>query len=98
MSLKITARAWLRVLCLGSMLAIVPAFAAVAPGPGDKDAIVSATPMEIEADDAGAHGLLAVAPEALTPDTRTDLVYTITAEPAYGRVGLSGGENADFFK
>src|SRR4029453_14247805 len=37
--------------------------------------------------------------EIVSPDTRTDLVYTITAEPVYGRVGLSGGgEESDFFK
>src|SRR3954470_6854088 len=99
MSFEITVRAWLCILRLGLMLAIVPAFAADAPAPSDKDAIVSTTPMEIEADDGGAHGQLVVAPEALTPDTRTDLIYTITAEPLYGRVGLAGGgEEADFFK
>jgi hypothetical protein len=93
------------------MLAIAPAFAADTParksdsaatnraGSSDKDAIVSTTPMEIEAEGAGAHGQLAVVPEILTPDSRTDLIFTISAEPLHGRVGLSGGgEEEDFFK
>lgn len=109
MSLETTTRERARVLCLAFMLAMAPGFAADAPAPnrdaaaatraapGDT-AIVSATPMEIEAE-GGAHGQLVVAPEMLTPDTRTDLIFTITAEPLYGRVGLSGGgDEADFFK
>ena len=112
MSLEITTRQWLRVLCLASMLATGPAFAAdtTAPAggaaaanlaaPGDKDAIVSTTPMEIEADaDAGAHGRLVVASEVISADSSSDLSYTITVEPRHGRVGLSGGgDEADFFK
>lgn len=111
MNEKTTARAWLRPLCLGLMLAIVPAFGAETPAPkrdsaaanrvaaADKDAIVSATPMEIEAEGSGAHGQLVVIPELVSPDTRTDLVYSISAEPLHGRVGLAGmGEEADFFK
>jgi hypothetical protein len=104
MSLEITARDWPRVLCLLFMLAIVPAFAADAPAPrvagGDKDVIVSKTPMEIEAEGgAGASGQLVTVPEILTPDTRTDLIFTITEEPLHGRVGLAGGgDEADFFK
>ncbi|MEO5958438.1 MAG: hypothetical protein ABIR80_04940, partial [Opitutaceae bacterium] len=95
-----------------SALATGPAFAADTPAaqsgattnrtpPSDKDAIVSTTPMEIEAEaqGAGAYGQLVVASEVVSPDSRTDLVYTITAEPAFGRVGLAGGgEEADFFK
>lgn len=103
MSLNITARAWLRVLCLASMLTLAPAFAADAPAPraapGDSTAIVSTTPMTIESEDTGAHGELVVAPEILSPDRRTDLIYTITKEPLYGRVGLAGGgDEEDFFK
>jgi hypothetical protein len=109
MSLEITTRAWARVLCLTLMLTTAPAFAADAPtsdsaaanraAPSDKDAIVSTTPMEIEAEGTGAHGQLVVAPEILSTDTRADLVYTITAEPAFGRVGLAGSDDeADFFK
>jgi hypothetical protein len=100
MNLEITARAFLRVLCLSLSLVLVlaPAFAADAAAPSDKDTIVSTTPMEIEAE-GGAHGQLVVAPEVLTPDSRTDLVFTITAEPLYGKVGLSaGGDEGDFFK
>ena len=112
MSLEISVRAWLGVLSLASTLAMVPAFAADAPAPtsdtvptrvapGAVDAIVSTTPMEIEAEaeDTGVHGQLVVAPEILSSDTRNDLAYTITGEPLYGRVGLAGGgEEADFFK
>lgn len=80
------------------MLAMGPAFAADTPPPGTNDVIVSTTPMLIEAEDFGAHGQLVVDPEILSPDTRADLVFTITVEPRYGRVGLAGGgEEADFF-
>ena len=111
MKLAIIARALLRILCFTSLLAMAPAFAADAPASksasaaanrataSDKDAIVSTRPMETEAEGSGVHGQLVVAPEIITPDTRTDLIYTITAEPLYGRVGLAGGgDEADFFK
>ena len=111
MKLAIIARALLRILCFTSLLAMAPAFAAAAPASksasaaanrataSDKDAIVSTRPMETEAEGSGVHGQLVVAPEIITPDTRTDLIYTITAEPLYGRVGLAGGgDEADFFK
>ncbi|MGH7945767.1 MAG: Ig-like domain-containing protein [Opitutaceae bacterium] len=112
MNLEITAREWPRALLFVLMMAIVPAFAADTPAPksdsaaanrvasSDKNAIVSTTPMEIEAEaDTGAHGQLVVVSEILSPDTRTNLIYTISAEPLHGRVGLSGGgEEADFFK
>ena len=112
MSLEITSRQWLRILCLASMLATGPAFAADTPAPpgdaaaanraapSDQDAIVSATPMAIEADgDADTHGQLGVVSEVISPDSRSDLIYTITAEPLHGRVGVSGsGDDADYFK
>ena len=111
MNLEITAREWLRVLCLMLILALAPAFAADTPAPEsdssasartappDVDAIVSTTPMEIEAEGTGAHGQFVVAREILSPDTQNDLVYTITEEPLHGRVGLAGGgDEADFFK
>ena len=108
---EITARLGLRVLYGMLALATGPAFAADTPAPqsaaatanratpGDRDAFVSTTPMELEAEGTGAHGQLVVAPEVVSPDSRTDLIYTITAEPRYGRVGLAGGgDEADFFK
>lgn len=111
MNLEIAVREWLRLLCLALILAVEPALGADAPAPpsdsaaanrvtaGDKDAIVSTTPMQIVAEGSGAHGQLVVAPEILSPDTRTDLIFAITAEPLHGRVGLAGGgEEADFFK
>jgi hypothetical protein len=111
MNLEITAREWLRVLCLMLILALAPAFAADTPAPEsdsaasartappDVDAIVSTTPMEIEAEGTGAHGQFVVARDILSPDTQNDLVYTITEEPLHGRVGLAGGgDEADFFK
>ena len=108
MSLEIKTRAWLRVLSCLSMLAMVPVFAAEAPpptgdtsanrvAPADAEAIVSKTPLEFEAEDTGVHGQLTVAPEVLSPDTQSDLIFTITTEPRFGRVGLAGGDDADFF-
>ncbi|MBL9188872.1 MAG: hypothetical protein JNK23_15420 [Opitutaceae bacterium] len=90
-----TSRPWLRLLFLLPTLAV----AAVAPAPGEKDTIVGKSPLAIEAEGTGAHGQLAVAPEVVSPESRTDLIFTITAEPLYGRVGLAGGgDEADFFK
>jgi len=65
----------------------------------EKDAIVSTSPMTLEVDDTGGHGELVVARELISPDTRDDLVYTITEQPRYGRVGLAGGDDqADIFQ
>ncbi len=111
MILQISFRRWLRTGCLLSMLAWAQAFAADTPaaassapppapaGQSDVEPIVSTTPMEFEAEDTGVHGQLAVAPEILSAETRNDLVYTITTEPMFGRVGLSGGgDETDFFQ
>jgi hypothetical protein len=98
MSLQINVTACLRALGCAFLLAAMPVFAADAAVPADKDAIVSTTPMEIVAEGPGAHGQLVVAPEILSPEMRGgELIYTITAEPKFGRVGLSGGDDADFF-
>jgi len=111
LTLKISAREWLRVLCLGLMLALgqpslpmrrrpraIP-LPPTPPRPAYKDTIVSTTPMEFVAEDSGVHGQFVVAPEILSGDTRNDLVYTITTEPQHGRVGLAGGgDEVDFFK
>ena len=111
MSHSFSVRTRVRVSCLAWVLAMAPAFGAEAPTPktdpaaagrtaaGDKDVIVSSTPMQIEAEDAGAHGQLVVATEVISPESRTDLVFTLTTEPLHGRVGLAGaGDEADFFK
>jgi hypothetical protein len=111
MSLKITTRPWRRLLCLLTLLATGPAFAADTPAPPspaaaanrgaptDKNTIVWTTPMVIEVEGTGAHGQLVVAAEVVSPESRTDLVFSITAEPLYGRVGLAGGgDEADFYK
>ncbi|MGC4074131.1 MAG: Ig-like domain-containing protein [Nibricoccus sp.] len=111
MNLELPPRAWVRVLCLILMLAGGPAFAADTTVPandaaaakqtasGEADAIISKTPMVFETEGTGVHGELVVAPEVLSAEMRTDLVYTITAEPSSGKVGLAGGDNdADFFK
>jgi len=92
MNLRIPTLAWLQVLCCVSVFAITSAFAA------DADTIVSTTPMMLEAEGGGVHGQFVVASEILSPDARNDLVYTITEEPRYGRVGLAGGDEADFFQ
>src|SRR4051812_21200437 len=99
MNFETTGRFYLRILCLVSTLAMVRAFAADTPAASDKDALVSTTPMTFEAEDGGVHGQLVVATEILTPERRNDLIYTITAEPSHGRVGLAGGgDDEDFFK
>jgi hypothetical protein len=108
MNFKINPPAWLRALCLVLLLAGLPALAdsasagdpagAVQPAAGDANVLVSTTPMKFEAEGAGVHGQLVVAPEIISTETRGDLVYTITAEPVSGRVGLAGGEQEDFFQ
>ena len=111
MNLEITARLCVRVLSFGLLLAGSPGFAAATPttasepasaassaAAGDANVIVATTPMTFEAEGTGVHGQLAVAPEVLSAETRADLIYTITADPLYGRVGLAGGDDADFFK
>ena len=103
MTLPINLPGWLRTLCLVSALAALSAFAqgtpANDPAPGDAQMIVAPTPMMLEAEGAGVHGQLVVAPEIISADTRGNLVFTIIAEPLFGRVGLAGGDNDDdFFK
>lgn len=106
MTLEFPAAQWLRIPCLMLMLATAPAFAAESPSSAtdaaaalsDADTIVSPTPMEFVVEQTGVHGELAVDPEILSPESRNDLIFTITAEPLYGRVGLAGGDDeADFF-
>jgi hypothetical protein len=96
---KLSARSSLSVLsfALALILAASSAFAADTPAPADADAIVSAKPMAFETEDGGVHGNLVVAQELGGAETSAPLVYTITKEPEHGRVGLSGGDDADFF-
>ncbi len=109
-SCKFNARRWLGVLSFGLMLAVAPAFAADAPaavggvaGAGsaalnEAEPIVSTKPIELEAQEGGAHGQLPVAQEILSTYLSNVLVYTITSEPQHGRVGMAGGdEDTDFF-
>ncbi len=98
MHFTITTRSWARTLCLWLLLALPPAFAADTSTPADSAPIVATQPMEVETEDGGVHGQLIVAPEILNSDTHADLVYTLTSEPLYGRVGLAGGDEADFFR
>lgn len=76
------------------------AFSTAAEPAETKDAIISDTPIEIEADgESGAFGQLPVDPEILDAESGNDLVYKITSEPLHGRVGLSGDDNgADLFE
>lgn len=68
------------------------------PPPDDVEPIVSDSPMNVETQDGGVYGQLVVDQEIMTQGTRGDLVYSITAEPSHGRVGLAGGDDgADFF-
>ncbi len=98
MNLKTIIPACLHALCLVFMLAGGPAFADGQPASGDAEVIVSTTPMELVAEGTGMHGQLTVAKEIISNDTSGDLVYTITVEPQFGRVGLAGGEDEDFFQ
>lgn len=82
------------------ILALVPVLAsdAFAASASEKDVIVSASPMEITADDAGMHGQLTVATEILSTESDNNLFYAITVEPRQGRVGLAGGDDgSDIF-
>ncbi|AOS44587.1 hypothetical protein Verru16b_01650 [Lacunisphaera limnophila] len=65
--------------------------------PGDAELIVSPTPMHLTAEGEGVSGQLPVAPEIYNAETTGDLVYAITVEPLFGRVGLAGGDQEDFF-
>jgi hypothetical protein len=109
MSFEIHARKRVRVLWLLLMLAGGPASAAETPpgnpptatpaAPGDADVIVANSPMRFETEGAGVHGELVVARELISSDSRADLVFTITAPPLSGRVGLAGGsDEVEFFK
>ncbi|MBE36309.1 MAG: hypothetical protein CMI16_12275 [Opitutaceae bacterium] len=99
MNFKISARKWPHLLWSILILAIAPVYA-LETAPADKNMIVSTEPMEIEVDNAsGAHGQLVVDLGILSDDTGNDLVYTITAEPQHGQVGLAGiDEDADEFQ
>ena len=111
MSAKISPRTWLSRLFLTLGLALTPVFGADAVKPenvtlaataaesAERDTIVSTIPMAIESETTGVHGQLVVAAEVLTAGTTTDLIYSITEEPLYGRVGLAGGgDESDFFR
>ena len=98
MNLKSNIPLWPCVLCLAFLPAPVPAFAASQSASGAAEMIVSTIAMKFEAVGTGVHGQLVVDPEIVSTDTRGDLVYTITVEPASGRVGLAGGDQEDFFQ
>ncbi len=93
MNLNTTLPAWLRAFCFVSLL-----FAGASALADDANVIVSPTPLTFEADATGVHGQLVVAPEIVSTDGTGDLVFTITSEPAHGRVGLAGGDTDDFFQ
>jgi len=98
MSLKTNLPEWLRVLCLAFVLTGGPAFADGQPAAGAAEAIISTTPMKLVTEGVGVHGQLVVAREIVSTETSGDLVYTITVEPQFGRVGLAGGESEDFYQ
>jgi hypothetical protein len=102
MTLKNQTLHWVRILPWILLLALSPvanAQPADAAATADADVIVSDTPMLFETEGGGVHGQLIVASEILSPETRGDLVFTITRDPLSGRVGLAGGgENVDFFQ
>ncbi len=79
------------------MLAVTPIFAADTPASTDTDVIVSTKSMELETESGGVNGQLVVAQELGGAEAGNALVFTITSEPQHGRVGLAGGEDAEFF-
>ncbi|MDP2138954.1 MAG: hypothetical protein Q8J74_13975 [Candidatus Didemnitutus sp.] len=95
---KIIFPVWLRVLCLLVLLTSAPAFANGQPASNDEVVIVSTTPMELVVESTGVSGQFVVAPEVVTADTGGDLIYTITTGPRFGRVGLAGGDEEDFYQ
>ncbi len=95
MNLILHRSAWARI--LGFLFALPALAFAQAPAGASDTEVVSTTPMQLEAQGTGVSGQLAVAREILGGETRGDLVYTITAEPQNGRVGLAGGEDEDDF-
>jgi Bacterial Ig domain len=103
MNLETNIPAWLRVLCLAFMLTGGAAASADQPtasgDPATAEMIVSTSPMKLVAEGAGVSGQLTVAREILSTETSGgDLVYTITVEPLFGRVGLAGGDEEDFYQ
>jgi Bacterial Ig domain len=110
LSCKASARRWLGVLSFGLTVALAPALAADPPAPAGDSAVASSAalneaepivakqPMELETQGGGVHGQLPVTPEILSAEAGNKLVFTITAEPQHGRVGMAGGdEGTDFF-
>jgi len=76
-----------------------PAGEASAAGSADREAIVSTTPMTVQADEGGVYGELLVGSQILSSAAANELVFTITSEPLHGKVGLAGGaDETDFFK
>ena len=98
MNLKTNFPAWLCVLCFAFMLTGGPAFADNPPASGAAEVIVSTSPMKLVVEGAGVSGQFVVAPEILSAETSGDLIYMITVEPRFGRVGLAGGETEDFYQ
>lgn len=101
MTLATRARRWATLLALIWIAVPLPAWSAepARPAAGAPEVLVASAPMEVETEGAGVHGHLLVTKEILTPGSTSDLVFTITSEPLYGQVGLSGGvDEADFFK
>jgi hypothetical protein len=106
---KLSARIWLGLLAFVITLAVTPTFAADTPAstndsavadhavPTDTDVIVSTKSTDLETEDGGVHGQLAVAQELGGSEASNALVYTITEDPQHGRVGLAGGDDAEFF-
>jgi hypothetical protein len=98
--------AWMRIVLLvvtaawfgpGELTAQAAADAVPAASPGGEK-IVSPEPMQLEVEGRRLSGRLVVAPEILSADNYTDLVYTIVSEPKFGQVGMAGdGDEADFF-
>lgn len=89
------------IVSLAVWFAVVAAVGAESVGGPASDAhvIVAPQPTRFETDEGGVSGQLPVAPALVTPDSRSDLIYTIVTEPSRGRVGLAGaGEGDDFFR
>ena len=59
--------------------------------------MVAPQAMQLQADGQGVAGQLFFPPEIASREMPDELVFTITADPIHGRVGLAGGTDSDFF-
>jgi len=92
MVFKMMPSAYLRFV-LGLIIGVVSAGSAV----GDVASGDFPHALTFSSDDQGVAGRLAVSDEIRSSEMADDLVFTLTSDPAHGRVGLAGGGTGDIF-